>query len=300
MTNEDIKTEIFKACDTIKNEYNIHSIIHFLDRIDSVVDHIIKITKGTDNKSIINNAIDLRLENFKKTEIQTFSKIILVDGDYGQYFLYVRTETGVRIIEDFYANTLEEAIKIATEENTIREQGFKEVKHISFPTGNIVFTNFFSNKSNDDYKFDLPKNIKYDNAFSINSNRGQQNTMNYLADTFQLGYAQLGNTTCAVYKKSETEIIITTAYLCTHNDGGEIDIPITDSYEYMGSIECAVWRTEFMDTTFLNDQQNIENDQILVNVSAGDWSFKNYYAFCDDELSFLKGEVPIWIELKKN
>jgi len=300
----DIKTKIEKALKEISNEFNTVEVEHKLKNIDKMVAQIETVLEKSTQPVNVDAIIAFRLSNTERTLIKEFETLSLVDGVYGRSYIYLKTKIGHRLYDELYTNTKEESLKIAEQENKIRVQKFTEVKSINFPSGKIIFANYFP--SENDYAFGIEEDLKYDTEYSINSRRGQQNCMTYMAKNHDCGYAQLGNTSCAIYKKSDDEIILTSDSMIAYDDNGnEIEGVIPKDYEYAGSIECNVWRVEFIDCENFEKADNIDHDrfndidQVVVSVNPGEWSFKNHYFSCNDSKAIKENKIPVWVELKR-
>lgn len=305
---EAIKIKTIEAIKAISNEYNKTQTDSLLKRIDQVVDGIIKMMDKakSDDESHIDAIINLRLTSAKRTLTKDLTHFVLVHGEYGQYYLFIKTkDRGLRIYDDMYVDSEAEAIEIAEQEDKIRVQGYTGVDSISFPSGEIIFANYFP--SSDDYAFEVADDLKYKDKYSINSRRGQQNCMEYKAEKHGCGYAQLGNTTCSVYKVSDEKIVLTTNNPYWYDDEGyEIEVEAPEGWEYLGNFDCAVWRTEFADKFFVDNSTKLdkksfaEEEKVVANVTPGEWSFKNHYFNCDDDEALKNKTLPVWVEITRN
>lgn len=190
----------------------------------------------------------------------------------------------------------DDAIKMTEEVGVVYDRDRTEIKELVVPTGELVFTNFFLDIDSE-YAFDLSEELKYTEKYSINNVYGRQNCMNYLAKHHNLGYVQLGNTSCEVFKVNENRIHLCPVYY------DETEVPY--GWESLGSISCDVWRIEFIDQLFIDKNKTIsrkrleEEDKVTVSVTPGKWQIKNYYHRKSDKKLAEDFGYPVWVELNR-
>ncbi len=244
--------------------------------------------------------------------VKEYSHVVISKGVYDKYYIQIKGR-GDRLYTsqmDIYISkrsgrTLDLVYERAEVFNKIHSEGYTECQ-VEFPTGNILFANYFKNKAQDDYAFEMPDDLKYKSYYSINHSFGEQATMKMLSQTHGLGYVQLGNTSATVYKIGDDRIIITTAYpYYDDDDGYEHDIPIPSDWEKLGEVCCNVWRVEFIDQANfdkgdalpLDHKEYQYNEPFTGKVNPGIWNIKNRYHFMNDDVYMKKGEIPIWVEI---
>jgi len=244
--------------------------------------------------------------------VKEYSHVIISKGVYGKYYIHIK---GRRMYSpmDLYVHervnrTVEDVYAVAEIFNKIHSEGCTECQ-VEFPTGNILFSNFFKNKARDDYEFAMPDNLQYRSGYSINHSFGEQATMKTLSETHGLGYVQLGNTSAAIYKIGDDRIVMTTLYPTYEDeDGYENDIEPPDDWEEIGTISCDVWRVEFIDQANFDKGDGLPLDHEGYNnnkpckgkVNPGTWTVRNRYHYMNDDHYLKKGEIPIWVELTRN
>lgn len=301
----DIKTEILIYLSRIKNKYNASEVEHKIKNIDHIVT-----TLSTHISEFESGKLDLRfmLDEFFDTLLITE---VFNDGNvslFASRWLWKIQQ--YHDDEKYYSDILKlpvsrisetEAIELTKRVVCIFKQPYTEIKELDIPTGEIVFANFFINNEGE-YAFDMHKDLKYDDDYSINTKYGRQNCMNWLAKHHNLGYTQLGNTSCSVYKVNNDKIYITSTW-CEDTNGNDVLPP--DEWEYLGRICCDVWRIEFIDKMYLDANKNVnctrlkENDHVVVKVAAGKWSVHNYYRdISNKKLTSMFG-YPVWVELNR-
>ena len=304
-TKMDIKSEVMKFLKSIRNEFNAYKIDTELEFID---DNVSRVKKFIERASVSSDKLPAMLElifsNLKFDLILKLKRVSLVSepGAWSVKRPYAKGEWST-IVDILKCDTSEaEAIKIAKEIDNVYCQGFNEIKRLSVPTGQLVFSNFFSN-TEQGYLFSIPKELKYTDVYSINNRYGRQNCMNYLAENFNLGYFQLGNTTCDVFKINDDRIVVGPNYY--YDEVTDKDVEPPEHWTSLGSIECAVWRLEFIDKQFLDtaplfDKERFNNnDSVTVEVTPGDWSLRCYYHYKTDRALSKKEGYPVWAEINR-
>jgi hypothetical protein len=203
---------------------------------------------------------------------------------------------------------IKEIHQTAEKFNEILVNGYTSTE-IKFPTGEILFSNFFKNSAGNDYAFDVPKDLKHKELYSINHAFGEQNCMDLLSKEHGLGYVQLGNTSVSIYKVNDDKIIMTSQWACYYDEEAdtETDIPVPDGWELLGNVDCDVWRVEFIDKVNFDkgdvlplDHKKYEyNEPFTGKVNPGIWTIKNTYHFMDDRVETRKGNIPVWVEMNR-
>lgn len=307
------KTEIQKQLRAIQTDLNSvrfdeHNIEHYTGFIFSDKDGNERPEKEKEDF-----LLHIKEENYREI-VKELSHVTVTRNKYRRHFICVKRYGKLYPVIELYAfkSKEEEIVKFIYEQaeqfNNILANRYTSTE-IKFPTGEIIFANFFKNNACDGYAFEVPEDVQYKEINSINHSLGEQNTMKILSDTHGLGYVQLGNTSAAVYKVSNDKIIITTcyAYYMDEEDGYERDIPIPDDWELIGEICCDVWRVEFIDKENfdkgdalpIDHEKYDHNEPISCKVNPGIWEITNRYHFIRDESCTEKGEIPIWVELDR-
>jgi len=301
-----IKNEVIKQLKSIQNKYNEFDYTD--ENIESYVDLVMNRSTNDCKESMLQHIMDSHYREF----VKEYSHVIITKGKYGKHYIHIKHHSRLYSPMDIYVskhtgNTIDDVYKKAEVFNTIYSNCFT-TSEIKFPTGNIVFANFFKNSKGDDYAFEMPEEYKYKDPYSINHSFGEQATMQMLSDTHGLGFVQLGNTTAAVYKVTDDHIVITSAYLYWDDEEGyECEIAPPFDWELLGEISCDVWRVEFIDQqnfdkgdTLPLDHKNYQyNEPFKATVNPGKWQVKNRYHFMNDNTFLEKGEVPIWVDIQR-
>lgn len=212
-------------------------------------------------------------------------------------------------VKDSHAEEIKaEVFRLTEVFNKILTQGYVTTE-INFPTGELIFANYFKNTAQDDYAFEVPEHLKYKEPYSINHSLGEQNTMDVLSRNHGLGYVQLGNTSAAVYKVTDDKLVMVSPWAFEYDEEKEmdVDIPVSEDWQYLGEISCDVWRVEFIDKENFNkgdalplDHESYEfNKPFEGKVNPGTWQVKNYYHFTNDRKATKLGQVPIWVEIER-
>ena len=242
--------------------------------------------------------------------VKEYSHVVISKRKYGQHHIQIKGRGGKLyndsmdlVVSERMGRTIEMVYEKAEAFNKIHSEKCV-TGQVEFPTGNILFANFFKNSKEDDYAFEIPGDIKYSSQNSINHALGEQNTMKILSDVHGLGYAQLGNTSAAIYKVGDDRIVMTNCYLEYYDEDKDqyLDVVMPKDWELIGEVCCDVWRVEFI------DQENFDKgdtfpldkyDNFSAQVSPGTWTIKNNYHFMNDDSFLKKGQVPVWVELTK-
>lgn len=186
-----------------------------------------------------------------------------------------------------------------------------EQASVTFPTGELVFSNFFCEDKDNGLDI-LPKDIRHTKKYSINYGVGRQNTMTWLAENRGIAYGQLSNTSCNVFKVNDDKLVITDAYAtCEVEEDGEvfeIDHPIPDGWQFVGTISCGVWRFEAIDKANMEahnfDLEEYKKEKKYMDfcettVNPGKWDLKCYYQYMGDEKLTEKFGYPVWATLER-
>lgn len=304
----DIKTEVLKYLNFVKNKYNAESVERYIKNIDYIVKSLAK-----DQSKFESGELNLwfKLEEFFDdlilTEVFRDGSISLMTtrwlwkiqrsykshrGDIQHSILLERPNKKM---------SEEEAIELTKQVAKVYNRKYTEINELNIPTGELIFANFFLD-TNSKYLFDIDKKIKYEDEYSINNKFGRQNCMDYLAKHHNLGYVQLGNTSCDIYKVNEDKIYITATWF---EDKNGKDILPPAEWQRLGSICCDVWRVEFVDNSFLATRENFNRerfnkmDNVVANVAPGKWTVRNYYGDRSDKSLAKKFGYPVWVELNR-
>lgn len=301
----DIKTEVLKYLKYIKNKYNAESV----EKRSKNIDHIVK-SLAKDQSKFENGELNLwfKLEEFFDdlilTEVFRSGNISLMATRWlWKIQQPYKDGNGYNILFERFNKKMSEteAIKFTKQIAEVYNRKYTEIKELNIPTGWLVFANFFANTDNK-YLFDIDERLKYENEYSINNKFGRQTCMNYLAKHHNLGYVQLGNTSCDIYKVNENKIYITATWF-EDKDGKDI-LPPTE-WKLLGNICCNVWRVEFIDNSFLTARENFNRerfnkmDNVMANVAPGKWTVRNYYGDGSDKSLAKKFGYPVWVELNR-
>ena len=250
-----------------------------------------------------------------RTMYRELSHVVITKDGWKKYFISIKRNEGYYPLMDLAAygehemEMLENIHKIAEVFNTIYRRRYVK-STVEFPTGEILFANYFKNKSTNKYAFEVPEDIEYESEYSINHSFGEQNTMKILSETHGLAYVQLGNTSASVYKINDDKMIVTPPYICHYDEETNIEteIQIPDEWQFLGTIICDVWRVEFIDkgnfdkgnTLPLNSKEYQYNKPFTGKVNPGTWKIINRYHFMEDDYYTKRGEIPIWVEIERN
>jgi hypothetical protein len=308
----DFKKTIIDYLDSIKNDFNELRIENRKDNISKTLerlkDYKEKIISG---EWTIDDFLEAFFGHLKVESILTLNSVSLFDEPAiwairrkVRHGNYDRWSDIYRVLKDKCSKT--EAIKLAEKMEDIYTREFTEVPSIKVPSGKLLFSNYFLNNEEGDnktYAFNVPEDLKYDDWFSLNSKFGRQNMMTYLAKEYNIGYCQLGNRTVGVYKVDNDRIYLApTSY---YDDVTDRDIEPTKKWEYLGDIDCSVWRVEFIDEILFDSNNNIdkdffeEEDNVIVEVTPGTWTAHNYYHCKSDKSLVEKFGYPVWIEINR-
>lgn len=211
-------------------------------------------------------------------------------------------------IDEYKYCSVDEITELAQKHSDIMTRR-SEVVTVVFPTGELEIANYFREQGDDDNGFDeLPKDIKWNSEYSINTALGREATAQWLADNRNMAYGQLGNTTCAVYKVSDDELVVTSAYPYTEDEEGyEVELTVPEGWEKVCEISCGVWRLELVDRKALDDYgfdlEEYKTDKYKdfgsVKVNAGEWRMKTYYQQRSDKELMDEFGFPVWAELER-
>lgn len=308
LTQEEIK----KQLKSVQNEYNAYD---FDD--ESILRYSLLIMYDEKNKrprtrkekeSFLHHIMD----EHRRELVKEYSHVVIAKGTYGKYYILIKTRRGLYSPMDIYVSkrlgtTVDDVYKKAEVFNKIHSEKSVEGQ-VEFPTGNILFANFFKNSKCDDYAFEVPDDLKYGSECSINHSYGEQKTMEILSKTHGLGYVQLGNTSAAVYKVNDDKIVMCTLWPQLYDEEeGEVDVPIPADWKLLGEVCCDVWRVEFIDQANFDKGDTIPidhkayeyNKPFKGKVNPGTWHIKNRYHFMNDESYLRKGKIPTWVELNR-
>ena len=299
--------EIQKQLKAIQNRYNLYnfddesifgySILIMHDKEEE------KERTEKEKESFLQHIID----NHSRELVKEYKHIVISKGKYGKYYIQIKRGERLYPITEIYVSdrlgtTVENVYETAEAIEKIHTQGYVESK-VEFPTGEIIFANFFKNSKMDDYAFEVPEDIKYTDQFSINHSLGEQRTMEVLSQIHGLCYVQLGNTSAAVYKVSDDKIVMINPWVEDYEEDTVIKIP--DEWELIGEVCCDVWRVECI------DQQNFAkgdtapfekyeyNKPFMGKVNPGTWHVKCRYHHMNDDKEIKSGRIPIWVELNR-
>lgn len=307
------KEEINKALTAIKNKLNEDRFDD--ERIEHYTSFIFADRKGIERSEKEKDAfLSLVLDDHSRSLYRDLSHISITKDGWKRYFINIKRNGQHYQIMDLAAygehemEMLEDINKSAEKLNTIFRRGYVE-STVEFPTGELMFANFFKNTAQDDYAFEVPEDLKYKRRYSINHALGEQNTMDILSKEHGLCYVQLGNRTAAIYKASDDRIIMTSSFLYYYDEetDEEQDIPVPEGWQLMGSICCDVWRVECIDKANFDkgdalplDHEGYQyNEPFTGKVNPGKWRVRNYYHLMDDDEIYKQKRIPIWVELER-
>jgi hypothetical protein len=249
------------------------------------------------------------IDNHSRELVKEYNHIVISKGKYGKYFIQIKRGERLYPITEIYVSdrlgsTVETVYETAEALEKIHTQKYVE-STVEFPTGEIIFANFFKNSKADDYAFEMPEDFKYTDKFSINHSLGEQRTMEVLSQIHGLCYVQLGNTSAAVYKVSDDKIVMTNPWVEDYAEDTVIQIP--KDWELIGEVCCDVWRVECIDQQNFDkgDALPIDHEEYQYNVpfkgkvNPGTWDVKCSYHFMRDEVEIKAGRIPIWVELTR-
>lgn len=155
---------------------------------------------------------------------------------------------------------------------------------LTFPTGEVVVDNYFDGNGN--YLFSVPENEEYSDKYSLQTLRGRFNRQNYLAETYNMGYGQMGNMGMSVFvSKDGKEIIFGKEpnEWYEEDDGEEFKDDVEFNKEFgskytrIGYISLSVWRWECADKKVLTDAGHSGEGAVLAKVQPGTYSVKHFY-----------------------
>lgn len=256
----------------------------------------------------------IKIDQYYRELVKEYDHVVVTKGKYGKHYIHPKGRGGklYHPVERYISERLNTTVEMVYEEAEEMNKIYADkctTSEVEFPTGNIIFANFFKNSAMDDYAFEMPEDLKYKSEYSINYDIGVQRTMRKLSELHGLGYVQLGNTTADIYKVGEDKIIMTTsyAYYPDENDEFDVDIPAPEEWEHIGDVCCDVWRLEFIDqqnfdkgdTLPLDHKEYDYNKPCRCKVNPGTWKVTNRYHFMDDQVALKNGEYPIWCELTR-
>ena len=308
------KNRIKEKLKSVRNRFNQRSLTD--DQINKYVDFVSYNKKKKRKRTRIEKELylEMKCDDHHRELVKEYSHVVVAKEKYSKHTIYIKARKSDSLYPamDMYVSTrlgksIEEVFEAAEAFNKICSDQCVRGS-VEFPTGKVLFANFFKNMAQDDYAFAVPDDKQYGSRYSINHPYGEQNTMQILSKTHGLGYAQLSNTSAAVYKVSDDKIIITTCFPYYYDEKGyERNLTLPDGWEEIGSICCDVWRIEFIDQENfdkgkplpLNDTEYLHNQPITCQVNPGKWKIKNQHHYISDEEYRKKGEMPIWVELTR-
>jgi hypothetical protein len=310
LTKEEIKEKL-KSIQNHLNQYDFddESVNKYVDLIFADIDSG-KERSEDEKETFLSHIID---QHYREI-VKDLSHITITKDKYDMHYICLKSRNKLYpILQVFTFRSHREEIiqdihKWAEECNTIYANGYTTCE-IEFPSGEILFANYFKNAEGKDYAFEVPEDLKYKERNSINHSFGEQNTMKILSKEHGLGYVQLGNTSATVYKVNDDRIVITSAWASYYDEETEQeeDISIPEEWQELGEICCDVWRVEFIDVinfskkpTLPLDHEGYEyNRPFTGKVNPGIWTVKNRYHFMDDQKEMKKGNIPIWVEMNR-
>ncbi len=291
-----IKKELLR----IKNKYNQDYFDN--DLIERTIKFIM--SRSEDKREIF---LSMAIDDYSRKMVKEYEFIIITKKIiYNEYQIFKKTNNKIYELKNVYVNNNSEVYQIAENLNNIYKHNYTTTD-INFKTGNLVFINYFDSKEKSDYAFPIPKDKEHTEDYNICNHLGEQNCMKLLSETYNLGYAQLSNTTASVFKINDNKIIISSEYFYHYDEKTDIESEIQppSDWEYLGNIDCGVWRIEFMDMENLksskdfdiNSLNDVENVKCTIN--KGKWNIKNYHHFISDNEALENNKYPVWVELTK-
>lgn len=172
---------------------------------------------------------------------------------------------------------------------------------VTFPTGKLLVGNYFHPMD------ELPEELEYTEAYSINGALGRVNTMKWLAENRGIAYGQLGNLTAGLYRVNKDKLIITSAWVkdsvAEYDGEHKAHFPRA---KHIGNFDCSVWRFEAVDKAnvdkhgFKVEDMKTGYDPVLeVDVNPGVWELKVYYRHRSDETMYKEFGFPLYAELNR-
>jgi hypothetical protein len=308
ITEETVREKLIE----IKNQYNSYrlddkAIQHYVDFITKDKE----MERTTEDRERFLHYI--LSENYREVA-KELKHFVIVKSKGNRY--YIHSKKYRHPIMDFYLfkDKEEEIMKMilntAETFNQIYEQGYVE-SEIEFPSGEVIFANFFHNSDHTDYAFEVPDDLKYEEINSINHLLGEQNTAKILSDLHGVGYVQLGNTSTQIFKVSDDKIVMTNTYFEDYNEYTdeelETEIVVPKEWQLLGEVCCDVWKVEFIDqvnfdkgNTMALDHENYQyNKPFRGKVNPGKWRVRNRYHLMDEDKEMKAGRIPIWVEMER-
>jgi hypothetical protein len=180
---------------------------------------------------------------------------------------------------------------------------------LKFPTGEVVIDNYF-NKDRD-YLFDVPEKEQYSDKYSLETLKGRFNRQNYLAETYNMGYGQMGNMSMEVFvSKDGKEIIFgdePNDWYDEDEDGNgkptkedkKFNKEFEKNYTCIGKVSLGVWRWECADKKTLTDAGHSGEGEVLAKVQPGAYSVKHFYGCVPTEDNTNRYMIYTKISLKE-
>ena len=151
---------------------------------------------------------------------------------------------------------------------------------LNFKSGKVTFANYFLDKDGE-YLFDLPKEEKYSDKYTLQTLKGRINRQQYLSKTFNSGYAQMGNMSGDVFvsKDKKTIIIGDEPYEdATSEKDKKFNEEFEKNFKKVGNISMGVWRWECADKSELDKYKGHQvREGVEVDVVPGTYEVKHYF-----------------------
>ena len=303
---------ITERLNSIKNRFNAHLMDESTITSTALFIYYDSKTKKQRSRKDKDLFLSMKCDDLHRELVKEYDHVVVSKGKWGRYYIHIKRYNRIWFtpmelyVSERLGTTVESVWEAAEAFNKIHEQGFTTTE-VDFPTGDLIFANFFKNMKCDDYAFEMPEDLKYKNRFSINHALGEQNTMEILAKKHGLCYAQLGNTSVAVYTDGKDRIIMTTTCPYYYEDDFEHELDYPFEWEKVGEIICDVWRIECIDQANfekgdalpIDHKEYDHNKPITCTVNPGIWTVKSAYHFVDDDKELKAGKYPIWVELTR-
>jgi hypothetical protein len=168
------------------------------------------------------------------------------------------------------------------------------VNEVEMETGEIVFVNYFDDRTEDGQEIFEPEN-KYSDEFSLNTYIGRRNLARHYANKFNIMYGQMGNMSIGIFaNKNNSEVYITRPYLFDYGDDEDDEQNNIASLKNCfndngvterGSISLSMWRWMAADMATIR-KYNIRVKGLETECESG-------YS-CHEESVVINGEKGKW------
>lgn len=168
---------------------------------------------------------------------------------------------------------------------------------LTFPSGEVMIDNFFQSVKGRGL-FNVPKDEEYSDKYSLQTLKGRFKRQDYLAKTYNVGYAQMGNMSVDVFvSKDKKKIVIGKSPEYTTNKHKKFNEKFEKEFTNIGEISLRVWRWECVDKQLWEAfEDKVEGDlesSLMANVIPGTYEVKHSNRFQD-----YTGKYSIYSEIK--